>query len=115
MSPVGFEPTISEGERPQTCALDRAATGTGTAVCWKNEKRSERTGQQILVFWTLVRHPPFPRRGGLWAPCLRHGWELSDSDNFFFPYHKCDVIQCPPPPFSERIQYRSALPAVPTV
>ena len=29
MSPVGFEPTISTGERPQTYALDRAATGTG--------------------------------------------------------------------------------------
>ena len=29
MSPVGFEPTISAGERPQTYALDRAATGTG--------------------------------------------------------------------------------------
>ena len=30
MPPVGFEPTISTGERPQTYALDRAATGTGT-------------------------------------------------------------------------------------
>jgi len=29
MPPVVFEPTISAGERPQTCALDRAATGTG--------------------------------------------------------------------------------------
>ena len=29
MFPVGFEPTISAGERPQTHALDRAATGTG--------------------------------------------------------------------------------------
>ena len=29
MHPVGFEPTISAGERPQTYALDRAATGTG--------------------------------------------------------------------------------------
>jgi len=28
-APVGFEPTISAGERPQTYALDRAATGTG--------------------------------------------------------------------------------------
>ena len=28
MSPVGFEPKISAGERPQTYALDRAATGT---------------------------------------------------------------------------------------
>jgi hypothetical protein len=29
MSLVGFEPTISTGERPQTYALERAATGTG--------------------------------------------------------------------------------------
>ena len=29
MPPVGFEPTISAGERPQIYALDRAATGTG--------------------------------------------------------------------------------------
>ena len=29
MPPAGFEPTISVGERPQTYALDRAATGTG--------------------------------------------------------------------------------------
>jgi len=28
MPPVGFEPTISAGERPQTYAFDRAATGT---------------------------------------------------------------------------------------
>ena len=28
MPPVGFEPTISAGERPQTYALDRVATGT---------------------------------------------------------------------------------------
>jgi len=29
MSPAGFEPTISAGERPQTYALDRAAAETG--------------------------------------------------------------------------------------
>jgi len=29
VTPVGLEPTISAGERPQTYALDRAATGTG--------------------------------------------------------------------------------------
>jgi len=29
MPPVGFEPTISAGKRPQTYALDRAATRTG--------------------------------------------------------------------------------------
>ena len=32
MPPAGFEPTISAGERPQTYATDRAATGTG--FCW---------------------------------------------------------------------------------
>jgi hypothetical protein len=29
MPPVTFEPTTPAGERPQTYALDRAATGTG--------------------------------------------------------------------------------------
>jgi len=28
MPPVGFELTVSAGERPQTYALDRSATGT---------------------------------------------------------------------------------------
>ena len=35
--PVGFEPTISAGERPQTYALDRAATGTGKSKGKTNE------------------------------------------------------------------------------
>ena len=40
MPPVGFEPTISAGERPYTHALDRAATGTGDClqVALKNKK-----------------------------------------------------------------------------
>ena len=32
MPRVGFEPTISAGERPKTYALDRAATGTGNML-----------------------------------------------------------------------------------
>ena len=32
MPPAGFEPTISAGERPQTYALDRTATGTGKLI-----------------------------------------------------------------------------------
>ena len=32
MPPVGFEPTVSAGEWPQTHALDRTATGTGHLV-----------------------------------------------------------------------------------
>ena len=37
MSPVGFEPTISAGERPQTYDLDGSATGTGVG---KLERRN---------------------------------------------------------------------------
>ena len=32
MPPVGCEPTISAGERPQTYALDRVVTWTGNIV-----------------------------------------------------------------------------------
>ena len=32
MPPVGFEPTISAGERTQTYALDPAATGNGIII-----------------------------------------------------------------------------------
>jgi len=32
MLPLGFEPTISAGERPQTYVLDRAATATGELI-----------------------------------------------------------------------------------
>jgi hypothetical protein len=31
-APVGFEPTISAVEQPQTYALDRVATGTGKNI-----------------------------------------------------------------------------------
>ena len=37
MPPVGFEPTVSAGERPQTYALDRAATGDGPKHVELNE------------------------------------------------------------------------------
>ena len=37
MPPVGFEPTISAGERLQTYALDRAATETSSTGDWTNQ------------------------------------------------------------------------------
>jgi hypothetical protein len=37
MSPVGFEPTISAGERPLTYALNGSATGTGTYLLYINK------------------------------------------------------------------------------
>ena len=39
MPPVEFEPTISAGERPQTYALDRATTGTGTNQWLSSESK----------------------------------------------------------------------------
>jgi hypothetical protein len=39
MLPVGFETTISAGERPQTYVLDLAATGTGLAKQYQLEYR----------------------------------------------------------------------------
>ena len=42
MLPVGFEPTVSAGERPQTYSLDRAATGTG---------RTKQSVIKISVFY----------------------------------------------------------------
>ena len=45
---VGFEPTISAGERQQTYALDRAATGTDTIQNNKNHKIQLNTNIKIL-------------------------------------------------------------------
>jgi hypothetical protein len=38
MPPVGFEPTISAGERPQTYALNRAATWIGKSTTYDIDK-----------------------------------------------------------------------------
>ena len=42
INPLGFEPTISAGERPQNYALDRAATGTGIMDDYENKFRQEK-------------------------------------------------------------------------
>ena len=47
MPPVGFEPTISTGEGPQTYALDRAATGTGTSLLTYQILRSHEPNFQL--------------------------------------------------------------------
>ena len=47
MFPVGFEPTISAGERPKTYALDRAATGTGQILVFNNANSAEWMGKNL--------------------------------------------------------------------
>jgi len=43
MSPVGFETTVSAGERPETHVLDRAASGIGEMVFSDVKFRNELT------------------------------------------------------------------------
>jgi hypothetical protein len=49
MPPVGFETTISAGERQQTHALDRSATGIGCyfTLSLQIEKIFQALGQKI--------------------------------------------------------------------
>jgi hypothetical protein len=47
---AGFEPTISAGERPQTYALDRAATGTGVFQFFAQKYR-------VKVYRTVILQP----------------------------------------------------------
>jgi hypothetical protein len=46
-APVGFEPTISAGERSQTYALDRVATGTGMSSSYTLEVFQTKVVQKI--------------------------------------------------------------------
>ena len=55
MPPVGFEPLISAGKRPQTYALDRAATGTGSFHIHHCENK-EALLQQVLQTSTVSFH-----------------------------------------------------------
>ena len=50
MPPAGFEPTVSEGERTQTYALDRAATGTGVITFLSKVKYTISNAVVILVY-----------------------------------------------------------------
>ena len=67
MPPVGFEPTISAGQRPQTYALDRAATGTskytdipynnqGTAAlkCWKSRTHKDTNTIEYIYIYIYI-------------------------------------------------------------
>ena len=51
MPPVGFEPTISGGERPLTHAVDRAATGTGFSTIIKQNWRPQQTFLCSSIYW----------------------------------------------------------------
>jgi hypothetical protein len=53
MPPVGFEPTISTGERPQTHALDSAVTGTGFPKRYTSHKYITRCEYKSYITFPL--------------------------------------------------------------
>jgi len=59
MHSVGFESTISAGERSQTYALDHAATGTGEInICkgemWMNFEEQSTPKMRIINKWNRI-------------------------------------------------------------
>jgi len=65
MPPVGFEPTISADERPQTYASDRAATGTGgitTIRCVISQKSAHLTSIKAEAWNDNLTHTYYEKR-----------------------------------------------------
>ena len=54
MPPVGFEPTISAGERPQTYALDRAATWTDIYLVISSFSQPNADNVTVCVITVIV-------------------------------------------------------------
>ena len=61
MTPAGFEPTISSGERPPTCALEFAPTGTGNRLF----RRYKNSGSYYAGVQNLKIPSAGPRRAAL--------------------------------------------------
>jgi hypothetical protein len=96
MPPVELEPTISAGDRPQTYALDRAATGTGcvvrsTDIFWVNLLgRVEEKNASYIAYGTvsgsvvgnLYRHS-YEDRAYCIAKSLLNAMELSRNSPYW--------------------------------
>ena len=94
--PVEYEPTISAGERPQTYALDRAATGTGRhPKRTSNKKRANVFGPEMSRRkdrWQNVLNITTPRldplhcriRARLSYIAMWHVWETGEVQTGFW-------------------------------
>jgi len=56
MPPVGFEPMISAGERPQTYALDRAAAGTDMNIVVMVKIKYWNIQNIFIKLWACVQY-----------------------------------------------------------
>ena len=75
MPPVGFEPTISAGERPQTYALDLAATGTGISV-WVIITKNYLS-QNVRPFLSIVGKVPEAVTQIMFTRLLEWHWNVT--------------------------------------
>ena len=104
MPPVGFEPTVSAGEQPQTYALDRAATGTGFKqyIQYNINVHSERIKRDSCNYWKteqifmLLCNYSFSLNYSFWAlaaswRCNRY-WRIPLNVDILIPLGKCRVI-----------------------
>jgi len=57
MPPVGFEPIISAGDRPQTYTLDRAATGIEHNSNNNRHNNNNRSSIERLTVLCTLREP----------------------------------------------------------
>ena len=55
MPPVGFEPTISTGERPQAYALDRTATRTGSSAHMVSDILKQNTPRPCFALFVFLK------------------------------------------------------------
>ena len=84
MPPVGFERTISAGERPQTYALYRAATGTGSREVQQSVCLS------VTTFFSLSKYAIFHK---LWMWLWEEDFlELCDKKKFLFLLKKKGIL-----------------------
>jgi hypothetical protein len=55
-APAGFEPTIPASKRPQTHALDRAATGIGINKHYKDKNTTPTMNRECTWEWVVGRN-----------------------------------------------------------
>ena len=93
MAPVGFEPTISAGERPQTYTLDLTATGTGvldiSSVVHMTRRNNVLSGKnECRVTGSLFR---FLQLGNQKFKDGEAGLKVLKASEFVFSLSKCVI------------------------
>jgi hypothetical protein len=105
MTPLGFEPTISAGERPQAYALNRADTGTKIRKVYHHKKNSfsflsrtfsKRFNRNTAHVPAAVQFYPFPAKKALIL--LLFGSDYPDIQGFSTSWqwrHKLHLSRAP--------------------